>query len=258
MPTAQLLIDYYATFYTAGTSPSGGPHNVATENPERAARHMAKMISPILHKSKGKVPTSEIIRVLDYGGGDGTLSVLLVRELIRRKICSSAEVTVVDLSDGFTKLSLDKTQVTKFPSLDLVGSELGYDVVVASAVLEHIPNFRPILESLVDRLQPGGLMYLRTPWSSALATTLSHVGVGYDMSFPEHVHDMGGDFWKKAAGSLNGRDVRVMISRPSFVSTSLAKSPFMTIVAALLKAPSYVLGPRWPYVGGWEVLWCRK
>jgi SAM-dependent methyltransferase len=63
----------------------------------------------------------------------------------------------------------------------------GYDVVLMSEILEHIPKPRRALEEVHSLLRPGGALYLTTPNIGSLARRVlgSRWGV---IAVPEHLH----------------------------------------------------------------------
>jgi hypothetical protein len=72
--------------------------------------------------------------------------------------------------------------------------------------------------------------------------------------FPAHVHDLGPDFWEWfLTKNFSPRDVSVLESRPSIVSTSMRRQTLRTLAARMLKAPRRLLGKKYAFVGGWEV-----
>lgn len=158
-------------------------------------------------------------RILDFGGGDGALS-----GAIARKVGGLSRV--VDYGDS------------------VPGGT--WDLVIASAVLEHIPHPRPVLERLLAAT--GGVFYARTPWVLPLARCMP-----LDLTYPGHVHDMGQGFWDRLPDVVGWRGT-VITSQPSLVETDLRGAPLRTIAAHVLKSPTR-LWRRWPLVGGWEVIW---
>jgi SAM-dependent methyltransferase len=130
-----------------------------------------------------------------------------------------------------------------------------FDLVLASAVLEHIPGARHELRRLLAALRPGGVLYARTPAVAPLLKWLQALHVSCDFTFPAHVHDLGPSFWSRILSHLElpATEYRIRRSGPSPVETSLRRNPGRTVAAWLLKAPGRVLAGRYPFCGGWEV-----
>jgi hypothetical protein len=133
-----------------------------------------------------------------------------------------------------------------------------FDVLLASAILEHIPEVGDTFVRLVGLGAPGAVLYARTPWWVPLMRVIPNV----DMTFPAHVHDMGPAFWNRV-NETYGVGLIPVASRPSLVETTLTESPLRTVMAYALKAPSLVevaVRPTgwtrawWKFVGGWEAV----
>lgn len=239
MPTQDFLKGLYSQFY-------------ASEDQEvtfRGVHRFAKHILSICPRPQN------ISKILDFGGGSGALAIEVAEQL--QKINRRAiEICVVDF---------EKQELSKKGDISLTGvtdlSDIGesYDLVIASAVLEHIPDVNKQMLDLVSKLGPGGFFYGRTPFSIPLKQLFSK----YDMLFPFHVHDMGFEFWNAFDGSFS-LTLDYIASQPSIVESLLSEDPVRTVIAHSLKLPTRIelslrnsktlrRPPVWPYVGGWEV-----
>lgn len=255
MPTGAALEAYYARYYVAARDPGpagdtdpsdGGTASVTFDEPVRFARMLADA-TPWIHRGA--------LRVLDFGGGDGTLAAAVASELLARGRAAAVDVTIADPTPA--RPSYDaRIVVSSVPSLDDVVGH--FDLVIASAILEHIPALGAAARALFARVDPGGAFYARTPYWAPFAALLPHV----DLTFPGHVHDLGPEFWN-AVTSTFGIPADVAASRPSIVETSLRRAPVRTAAATVLKAPGRLEAalrpgawrrPLWPWVGGWEVV----
>ncbi len=245
MPTEARLARYYASYYE-GTE---GAH-VTVATPQVAAAHIARLVAPAVR--------GEHVRLLDFGGGDGALSVGVAAALRAQRGALRAQIDVVD--HAAVELSRDAPLLTVrgHARLGDLPVDACYDVVVASAILEHLPEPRSALLGLVGRLRAGGRMYVRTPWMVPLMRAFALFGLTVDFTYPGHVHDLGGRFWARAhrlPGMPAG--MRVTHSATSFVETSFRQAPLRTLAAHVLKLPSRLIGVRWPWVGGWEAVLTR-
>jgi 2-polyprenyl-3-methyl-5-hydroxy-6-metoxy-1,4-benzoquinol methylase len=100
------------------------------------------------------------LRVLDLGCGGGHNGAML-------KKAGAREVVGVELDAGAAaeaRKRLDRVCECDLAHLDL--AELGedpFDAILASDVLEHLPNAEEVLARAVTRLRPGGAVVLSLP-----------------------------------------------------------------------------------------------
>jgi 2-polyprenyl-3-methyl-5-hydroxy-6-metoxy-1,4-benzoquinol methylase len=240
MPKPELLDRYYARYY------SNAAEHITFNSPDRFARHLGALI---------KLQPVSSFRILDFGGGDGSLAIALAESL---QAHSTATVSIaIDVVD------YQKPRKTGFPNVLISGHrDLGeldgpYDVLLASAIIEHIPDAHSTIRKLVGLAAPGAFMYARTPYIIPLAKLVPSL----DITYPAHVHDMGSGFWNNFIETFALR-ARLLSSRPSLVETTLLKSPVRTVLAHAMKFPAlaelWLLGqprvPIWRLVGGWEAI----
>ncbi len=214
-----------------------------------AARHIVR------HAPVPRTPGP--LRVLDYGGGDGTLSRAYRDALLADGFDRAIELTVVDhFVDERADREIRFLDVTEFAGLDE-----RFDVVLASAVLEHLVDLAWTSRKLLSLCSPGASFYARTPFEAPLAALVP----GYRLRWPRHLHDLGPDFWSGFLQTM-GFEGRLLRSAPSVVESDFATRPLRTAIARLMKAPASVeaalLPDRvggegrllWRWVGGWEVV----
>jgi len=213
---------------------------------ERCARSIAR---------EARFDPDRPLSIVDYGGSDGSLSRALRRELLVRGHRGDVRSTVVDLhprGDSPHQRFIDPERFAK--------SGDRYDLLLASAVLEHLTHPAATIRSLLDHAAPASLFYARTPWDSPL----QRVVPGYRVKWPNHLHDMGPAFWPRFM-NVFGVSGEIVVSRPSIVETTFGDSPGRTLFAHLAKIPARLEGivfPSrardgarfWRLVGGWEVL----
>jgi hypothetical protein len=240
MPTPQALNDYYARYYDRALT-----ELITTPKPERLARRIA---------SHWSAPPRDRIGILDFGGGDGTISVLVAGMLVASRKARHVDILVVDYVSDNPRVPPAGVTLRFAADLDIGKVEGQHDIIIASAILEHIPDFTTAFDGLMARAAPGALFYARTPSMTPLARL-----VPLDLTFPAHVHDLGGAFWAALAQRL-GSTVTVLRHAPSIIETVLSSNLIRTLAAFCLKAPAHLLRhlglPHlWPYVGGWEVIW---
>lgn len=192
--------------------------------------------------------------IVDYGGGNGELARAVARRIQQKMPSATTQTTVVDVFDQVTEGGQ-----SAFCSADdfLNGKLAGYDVMIASAVLEHIPNLQPILAQMMTSASPNAYLYGRTPYEAPLAKVLP----GYSIRWPRHIHDLGPEFWEGLPRQFASQ-CQLLKSQPSLVETSMAQQPLRTLAAYVLKAPAVVEAKlrqafnlsncMWRLVGGWE------
>jgi SAM-dependent methyltransferase len=192
---------------------------------------------------------------LDFGGGvDAALSRSVATEFIR-KGTETVQIALVD-SNASCARNWGAISVDCYGGLQEAGRK--FDIVVASAIIEHIPYPRGVLKDLLASLRVGGGIYFRTPAVSSMIRLAARLGAHLDFTYPEHVHDMGQDFWERVLPSLAlDKGFSLLYSRPSIVQSAFAWHPVRAAIAHMLKWPWYILRSRYTIVGGWEVVIVR-
>ncbi len=175
MPLSSVLDRYYAAYYASGEE------KVTFSSRAYFARHL-------LHYLHWNAACS--LKILDFGGGDGSLAREVARQLIAAKCASAVAIDLVDYEPPGVSQDSDIT-LNAFRSLEEVNGP--YDLVLASAILEHIPDLHPVLTKLFQLVGEGGWFYARTPWVLPLASVVRN----FDITFPAHVHDLGNAFWSR-------------------------------------------------------------
>lgn len=238
MPTPGALAEYYAKYFHPSTP------KITHDSPERFAQHIASFIRM----------SKTVLRITDFGGGDGTLAYCLAQILCNRN-CSSVEITVVDYSAPLVSPDERITIHSAQPSAPIPPS----DIILASAVLEHIPDPLSSLTQLLAALHRSGIFYARTPAVAGFMKLVAIFGQHLDFTFPAHLHDFGQHFWENILSVIpNGTEFEVLHSTPSLVETNFRQHPLHTLAAHIAKAPWRLLGRRYPFVGGWEIVFRRK
>ena len=241
MPSDEYLAEYYGNYYQPGD------RRLTVGRPSRLAIHIATMLPDI---------ASNRISILDFGGGDGSLAKMLARLLHEKDSERSFSLTLVD----FNLEPDEETDLYSFRhECDLSRLAPGSsDVVLASAIVEHVPRAHEALRDLLGLLREGGVFYARTPF----VTPLKQVFRSYPLQYPMHVHDLGPAFWNRVCARYPS-SLEVLVSQPSMVATGFSRRQILrTCSAYALKLPAHLEGwlrgsPTdylWQWVGGWEVL----
>ena len=247
MPTGEALADYYAAYYVTEKFEKTGAR-VTVGNPGRMGAHFARWMEG---RHQGQV-----LRILDFGGGDGTVAVQAADLLSRRQpALRRIEIVVVDYNTVPIPTPLPNRVISlqRHPNLGSLPAGC-FDFVIASAVLEHIPEAKVTLDQLLGLMRPGAAFYARTPFIVPLFKLCQRFGVDMDFTFPGHVYDLGQLFWEKYFSRHERGNFRVLTSRPSIVESAFHEAFFRTVAAHLCKFPWRFLGSKWGFVGGWEIV----
>jgi SAM-dependent methyltransferase len=247
LPTEEAIRTYYSKYYADGVFRDA--EKITFDEPERFAKHLFRIGKAFLKRSAP--------RILDFGGGDGNLSLSIARLLLEEGALH-VNVTLVDYSAGLARSHSRDISLECHQNLASV-EEADCDLVLASAILEHIPYPRESFIRLLSAVRPGGLFYARTPCMAALLRILQRIGLTVDFTYPAHFHDMGEDYWSNILRFLPSefQEYSVIWSQPSIVETTLRKNPLRTVAAHVIKAPWHVFRKHYQFVGGWEVLMRR-
>jgi SAM-dependent methyltransferase len=240
MPLPAVLDAYYTSYWPDETD----------KLTFRSGDYLASRILKYVSIDRNRDP----IRILDFGGGEGTLARLIAQGLMQARTVNF-EIDVVDWGAADQQVG-DNVAIRGHRTLETVKGP--YDLVIASAVLEHVPDANAVMRTLFSLVGPGGYFYARTPYVLPLARLHRNL----DFTYPGHVHDMGSAFWGRITETF-GLRAKVIHSGPSPVETLLTKHPTRTILAWTLKVPALIEGwivPSsrrdrfWNLVGGWEIV----
>lgn len=237
--------NYYEDYQKHGTS------KVTFYGSDRMAKHILKHIN--LSTSDKKT-----ISILDFGGGDGEIACLLGKLLLNQQKCQMIEVVVVDYNESLYPVDDKRIRVSRcFPLEDVKNA--AFDIVIASAIIEHLPEPRSYLKMLFDATAKDGFIYFRTPYVFPIFKTLSKFGVNFHTNFPEHIWDLGEDWWNHADSSIGYPKGKVKLIRscPSIVEKSL-KIEFINALAAYVMKSVWYITHNWKYVGGWETIYQKQ
>lgn len=251
IPTDQALNDYYSDYYKIPVF-AKNHDRVTCDGTHRFGRYLGAMLAEYIDDS-----TQSSIRMLDFGGGDGSIAVETARHLLDNGF-SNVEITIVDFNKTLIATTDSRISVSRHDLLEQV-PQGSFDVVLASGVIEHLPHPKKALVDLLDLLGKGGLFYARTPFVVPFAKVTKLFGIKWDFLFPAHIHDLGQDFWESCFSTIfPTTDFELLKSNPSIVETSFQEHFLKTLAAYAFKMPWYVFGRRHSLVGGWEVLVRKK
>lgn len=246
VPTAEALQHYYGGYYERSSSVGLEDSQVTFGNINRFAGHLLKIIDGELAEGP--------LSILDFGGGDGTISLQLAEKLVASGH-PSISITVIEYHDQIVQSTNPQITLRHFSTMDALADETGsYDIVLASAIIEHLADAKAESERLLSFLRPSGILYVRTPYMVPLLRLMKRFGLTLDFTFPGHIHDMGQVFWEGYFAGLEPKGAyRILRSQPSIVETSFRTHFLRTCASYLLKLPWKLLGRRYTLVGGWEI-----
>jgi len=161
-------------YNTAQHTRAALPPATARENVRRILRRMEKV----------GVPFAAGATVLDVGCSEG-----LLLETIRERY--GCRVVGVDVDESaLARARRDFPQVTFLCGLaqDLAGELPPADVVIASAILEHVLDPESFLHQLSQRLRPGGTLFLLTPNAGSFHYRLARSWWRELLAIGEHVY----------------------------------------------------------------------
>jgi len=245
-PTEKFLKEFYSGYYNADTRQRKKNLRRRKIDHRRLVHHLTKYI--------GNLGSRETFRILDFGGGDGAVAQCLGQYLLSSGIATNINISVVDYTT-VPDSSVNSISQTSYKTLDQIPSSEEFDIIIASAILEHVKNPRQIISSLLEKISNKGILYARTPYSFPFYKGFKTFGLAFGMPYPGHLFDMGSFFWSNLLQTLNlSADFRMMKSHTSLVHAEFRKNPILAILTHLVKLPSYVAGKWYPYSGGWEVV----
>ena len=132
------------------------PHDLPGE-PDRLSL-MSRMLDPQLFFRLSQIGIAEGWRCLEVGAGNGSVS-----RWIADQVGDSGSVLVTDLDpDLITRIDAPNITVR---ALDVTTDDLGggYDLVIARALLHHLPARTAVLARLAAAVRPGGFLVLEEP-----------------------------------------------------------------------------------------------
>lgn len=232
-PTQVFLDQYYSNYYNYGEG--------ITIQQETLVDHIVKLT---------KIDSlNEEVTILDFGGGDGSIGYGLAQKVISKK---KIRVFVVD--PNFKKRSTSSSehiQIDGYSSIEELPNSLSFDLIIASAVLEHVKNPLKTLDKLLNLMKPKAKFYIRTPYLFPFKKIFNYFGYTLDMMYPGHLFDMGNHFWENSLKVLQKeKSHEVFISKTSLVESTFKESFVKTAIAYIFKFPSRFFGSNYHFVGG--------
>ena len=239
IPKDNALKDYYNNYYASNCD-----EKITFSGTDRFASYLFSEIKKHLRKSH--------LKILDFGGGDGSISVKTSYKLLTAGI-EWVDISLVDYNEILTKIDNQHISLKHIKSLDDLPAR-GYDFILASAIIEHLPQPRQTITHLLKLLNDRGIFYARTPYVVPLIKLFKILGSKWEFMYPMHLHDLGSDFWNTFLWKISlSKQFEVLKSKPSIVEASLKNCFSRAIASYIFKTPWYLMGNRYKLVGGWEI-----
>jgi SAM-dependent methyltransferase len=133
------------------------PHGLAGEE-QRLAR-MSTLLDPFELACMERLGVREGSRCLELGCGNGSISLALAERVAPTGLVIASDI---DLS-YVSHLERPGLQVRRIDILKDPIEESSYDLVVARALLHHVPSARNCLQRMLTALKPGGALLCIEP-----------------------------------------------------------------------------------------------
>lgn len=196
--------------------------------------------------------TSSRLHVMDFGGGSGSLGLAIKHRLGR----PDTRITLVDLYEPRGYSGIDFLT----PEELLSSRDSSFDLIVLSAVIEHLAQPGAVIADLYQRVRTGGFIYFRAPSLFPLGKLRPNL-----LRWPEHLSDLPPRFWHELPRSL-GWKVEIVKSCPSQTSDRFRDNFLAALLANFMKLPGYLEAsmseltdwryrPKYQCAGGWDIVY---
>jgi len=112
----------------------------------------------------GKTDAQQTSAVLDVGTGTALIPIELAKRVAHFRI------TAIDLSAEMLKLAdqnvsraglADRIKLERVDAKQLQNDTRQYELVISNSIVHHLPDPRPALEQMVQRVSQGGMLFVR-------------------------------------------------------------------------------------------------
>jgi 2-polyprenyl-3-methyl-5-hydroxy-6-metoxy-1,4-benzoquinol methylase len=239
-PSEEFLKEYYRNYYNNQAKKT-------TIDPKLLAKHLYKILSRIIIRQK--------FSILDFGSGDGSVSLNLGNTLLKEGFAKQIDITLIDFFPYRLENENENLFVKQYTSLEEIPQNQRFDIIIASAIIEHLKSPGKTLQKLLVLLKKGGVFYSRTPYIMPFFKLLKRTRISVDIQYPGHLFDLGNLFWKNSLYNLKfDDDYLIRLSQTSIAEDSFKESFFKALATRIFKIPSNFFKYKYHLVGGWEVI----
>ena len=197
------------------------------------------------------------ISILDWGGGSGLMACVAAEVLLERPEIAKVDILVCDFENETVRPVNKNIRVERVRSVEKAMDK--FDLVIASAVIEHVNYPHAILPLLFSLVEKGGYFYIRVPYAMPIYKVVKKLKVfsDYRMKFPMHLHDFSPQFFDNIYNTYNISGFTTVFSAPPCVENTFRHNPLMAVLTRLIRFP-YLFCKAYPFVGSWAILSHRE
>lgn len=159
---------YYNSYYQSNDE------KITFDDPKRFGSHLFGQTCKYLTRK-------ETLSILDYGGGIGTISIELAKRYLDTGVLE-VKVIIVDYEQTAIISDSPNLVINRYSTLSDVKDQK-FDIIIASAIVEHLPTPKTEITCLFELLNEHGLIYFRTPYVIPIIVLLKRLGINFGWRF---------------------------------------------------------------------------
>lgn len=198
------LIDHFSTAHQKFLSdvedivlPTGVKRGTELQGGAQSKQFMIQLL-PHIHAYMSNFPLGSQFSVLDIGPGSGFGSQLLASLYQRTFLGYKISVQTTDISPDYINFAKFFCPYINAIQQDIFTLENSYDIVIASHVTEHVPNWRPFVERM--KALSRGIVIVCSPYrEDKTKVTYGHCNIFDDAELaeikPKEIHLVESPAW---------------------------------------------------------------